>query len=249
MSNASIAASPLTNRLIALLPDSERIPIVSELRQVSLKSGQGIYEPGQPLHNVYFPVSSVLSLIKVMRDGGAVEVGTIGLEGVSGIQAILNANHLLEKTICQVPGDAYVMPFDVFKRAMVKMPTLNAILNQYMHSVYNVAAQSVACNRLHAANERCARWLLMTHDRVGQDEFHLTQEFLAIMLGVNRPSVSIAAATLQRAGFIAYSRGNITVKDRAGLESAACECYEDTTREYYRLLNLPVTELRAQSVS
>ncbi len=185
---------------------------------------------------VYFPTTAVLSVLTIMRDGAAVEIGTFGREGLSGAQLVLGGESTPSRLICQVPGDAYRMSVASFLHAFETSATLHRLATRYTEALFNFMGQSIACNRLHGVNERCARWLLLTHDRVDGDEFELTQEFLAIMLGVQRPVVSLAAAALQHAGFIRYRRGHVQVRDRAGLESAACECYEINAREFARIL-------------
>ena len=185
-----------------------------------------VYDPDRTIVQIYFPTTAVLSVLTIMQDGGAVEIGTFGREGLSGSQVTFGASRPPSKTICQVRGNAHVLPVDIFLALFDSAPTFRRIVQRYTEALFNFMGQSIACNRLHTVNERCARWLLLTHDRVARDAFDLTQEFLAIMLGVRRPGVSIAAATLQAAGFIRYSRGHVEIIDREGLESAACECYK-----------------------
>jgi CRP-like cAMP-binding protein len=136
----------------------------------------------------------------------------------------------------QIPGEGWRMKASVFRRILRDCPKLNRLLSRYTLALFNQVAQGLACNRLHTVDERCARWLLMTHDRVEGDSFPLTQEFLAQMLGVHRPTVSVAAGMLQKAGLIDYTRGTIRIRDRAGLERAACDCYRSVQEEYERLL-------------
>jgi CRP-like cAMP-binding protein len=185
-----------------------------------------LHNPHETLAHIYFPVSCVLSVVLLMQNGSGVEIGTTGREGVSGsIPLMLGTATAPSQTICQVPGDAKCVPLDAFLNALKDGSQLHSLTQNYARSSVALMGQSIACNRLHTLTERCARWLLLTHDRVGANEFALTQEFLAIMLGVHRPAVSIAAGTLQEAGFIQYRRGRVTVVDRDGLESASCECY------------------------
>jgi CRP-like cAMP-binding protein len=184
-----------------------------------------IYEPGAPIDQIYFPIDAVISVVTVMRDGTQIEVVTVGNEGLTGAQALLDGAAAGLLTWCQVAGEAHRIPFARFAMLCDTYPELRESVERYLSALLDVMAQSIACNRLHYVNERCARWLLMTHDRVGRDEFPLTHEVLATMLGVRRAGVSIAAAALQQAGSISYARGRFTVVDRAGLEAAACECY------------------------
>jgi hypothetical protein len=209
----------------------------SELEMVALGSGEVLYPGGaeEELAFVWFPTDAVTSMLTVMSDGSAVEAGSVGCEGVVGSQTAFGSARIIERWICQVPGDSARLPASAFRRAYQAQATLRIVIDRYTQAYMASLSQSVACNRLHTLYERCARWLLLTHDRVGRDDFLLTQEFLSIMLGVRRPGVSVAAATLARAGFISYVRGNVRVLDRPGLESASCECYAVVTREYQRL--------------
>jgi len=208
------------------LPQLELAALRPHMRDVSLKSGEVLYNPSETLSHIYFPLSCVLSVIALMQDGSGVEIGTTGREGLSGSVALmLGTLKAPSQTICQVPGDAKCVPLEVFQAAIQNGSQLHSLTQNYARSSVALMGQSIACNRLHTLTERCARWLLLTHDRVGADQFSLTQEFLAMMLGVHRPAVSIAAGALQQAGFIRYRRGHLSVVDREGLESASCECY------------------------
>jgi len=200
--------------------------LTPHLRDVTLKSGEVLHNPGEMLSHIYFPTSCVLSIILLMHDGSGVEIGTTACEGLTGsIGFMLGTLKAPNQTICQVPGAAKSLSLDVFQEAMRNGSKLHALTQDYARASVTLMGQSIACNRLHTLTERCARWLLLTHDRVRADEFSLTQEFLAMMLGVHRPAVSIAAGVLQEARFIRYRRGQLTVIDRDGLESASCECY------------------------
>jgi CRP-like cAMP-binding protein len=171
-----------------------------------------------------------------MRDGLAVEVGTIGNEGMVGTPVLLGADLSPTRAFAQVPGEALRMRTVLFKEEMQNGGPLPDLVRRYTQAMVNQISQSVACNHLHSVGQRMCRWLLMTHDWVGADEFPLTHEFLAQMLGVRRPSVSVVAGILQKAGLIRYHRGRITVLDRKGLEAASCECYEVVRKESDRLL-------------
>jgi hypothetical protein len=171
-----------------------------------------------------------------MRDGTAIEVGTIGREGVSAIPLLMGATSTANANYCQVPGRAVRIPVDAFRELVRTTPPFRQLLDRYRQAYVNMLGQLAACNRLHSVYERCARWLLMTRDRVEGDEIALTHEYLAMMLGTNRSGVSIAAATLQQAGFIRYGRGKITILDRDGLECAACECYAVAREQFGGLL-------------
>jgi len=164
-----------------------------------------------------------------------VEVGTVGFEGMVGMPLLLHGTSAPTRALVQVEGDGYRMATAAFLRLIALSDSTYRVLLRFALAFFNQVAQSVACNRLHSLEERCARWLLITHDRVAGDEFRLTQEFLSFMLGVHRPAVTLAAGVLQKAGYIHYSRGKILITDRAGLEGAACACYS-AIRDDYALL-------------
>ena len=217
---------PTGNRVLDALPQAELSALLPHLREVAIKSGEVLHNPGERLSHIYFPTTGVLSVILLMRDGSGVEIGTTGCEGLSGSVAImLGTLKAPTQTVCQVPGAVKRLPLDVFQEGIRNGSQLHTLTQKYARASVTLMGQSIACNRLHTLTERCARWLLLTHDRVRGDQFSITQEFLAMMLGVHRPAVSIAAGALQQAGFIRYRRGNLTVVDREGLESASCECY------------------------
>lgn len=185
-----------------------------------------IYETDKEITDAYFPIDSVISIVARMKDGTSIEVGTIGREGVSAIPLLLGATSTANESYCQVPGRAVKIPVELFRELMLTTKRFRQLLDRYLQAYVNMLGQLAACNRLHSVYERCARWLLVTQDRVDGDAFALTHEYLAMMLGTGRSGVSIAAATLQNAGFIQYAHGKITILDRAGLETASCECYE-----------------------
>jgi CRP-like cAMP-binding protein len=183
---------------------------------------------------VYFPIDCVVSVVTTMSDGSAIETGTVGREGMCGAQVALGSRDTAGRWFCQIPGLAYRLGAPAFVAQYQRDEDLRAIVGRYLDAVIIVLSQQAACNRLHLVAERCARWLLETHDRVGSDEFPLTHEALATMLGVRRAGVSIAAAALQSAGYISYRRGRFAIRDREGLRSAACECYDATRLAYHR---------------
>jgi len=228
------------NRLIealAVLAPSDAAWVATQIEPVELDIGQLIARAGEPFRHVYFPETAVLSIISRMADGTAVEVGTVGNEGMAGVGVFLGADVSVNETVAQIPGTAGRIESTRFVDGAATRPELRRLLNRYTEAYLTQVAQTAACNRLHGIEARCARWLLMTHDRVGEAErFPLTQEYLAIMLGVRRGGVSLAAGTLRDAGLIRYSRGAIRVVDRAGLETAACECYGIVRRHFDRLL-------------
>lgn len=225
---ASAPARPATaNRLLASLAPADLARISRDLEAVELVLRQVLYEPDAVIEYVYFPTTGCVSMINATPDG-SVEVGTIGLEGFVGVPVLLRADAEPTRALVQVEGRAYRITADAFREVVAERGDVERLFLRYALALFNQVGQSVACNRLHSLEARCARWLLMTHDRVDGDRFELTQEFLSYMLGVHRPAVTLAAGLLQRAGFIHYTRGHITVTDRAGLESASCCCYQAT---------------------
>jgi len=224
--------------MLDAIPASEFEAISSCLSASALASGEIVCRPGERIARIYFPTSCVLSVVTVMQNGDAVEIGTYGREGMSGAAVVLGSTSAPSQMLCQVPGETLSLPVEDFSRVLAVAPVLDALARRYTRALFNFMGQSVACNRLHETAERCARWLALTHDRVPTDEFSLTQEFLAMMLGVHRPSVSLAAGALQNAGFIKYTRGRVTIVDRKGLEEVACECYGIGAAEFERALSL-----------
>jgi CRP-like cAMP-binding protein len=226
------------NQLLRGLSAADYALIVPHLRRVTLGVGEMISDANARIRDVFFPETAVLSLILTMADGAAVEAATVGNEGVVGLSAFLGNAAMSTRCLTQIAGDAQRLPAITFLRVLAQSPGLGAVLGRYTQAFINQLAQSVACNRLHTIDQRCARWLLMTHDRVGGgDSFDLTQEFLSYMLGVRREGVSGASRALQQLGIISYRRGHISVLDRRGLERAACECYGETRADFARLFN------------
>ena len=230
---ASRTAAAEQNLLLGALPADERERLETRLEWVPLRVGTSIYEADEPIEHVYFPLSGVVSMVSRLREG-TVEIGTVGREGMTGIAIVLESDSMPTRAFTQVGGEALRIPSAELRGAMQESPALWRVLARYSLSLFDQAAQGSACNRLHALEARCARWLLMTHDRVGDDVLPLKQTFLAEMLGVHRPAVSVAAGALQRAGMIRYSRGKVRVLDRAALERASCECYAITRRGFDR---------------
>ena len=215
----------MDNHLLAALPSDVRRVVDVDLERVRVPAKTVVYETGGPIAYVYFPIDSVISVVTVMRDGTHIEVVAVGREGLTGAQGLLDGAVASQLTYCRVAGDAYRMPFARFAVLGARFEPFGALVRRYLSAQLDVMAQSIACNRLHYVSERCARWLLMTHDRVGRADFPLTHEALATILGVRRAGVSIAAAALAQAGSIRYQRGRFSVVDRGSLEQAACECY------------------------
>jgi CRP-like cAMP-binding protein len=227
------------NRILAALSPAAREALLPHMERVSLKMKELLYDMDQPIIRAYFPLSGVMSMVSTTDNGNTVEVATIGNEGVIGLPLFLRSDSIPLKTFAQIPGESLAMKARDFQEAVRNVNgELNEVLHRYTLALFNQIAQHAACSGMHSIEERCARWLLMTHDRVGQDEFPLTQEFLAQMLGVRRASVTVAAGMLQKAGLITYARGVITILNREGLEAASCEHYGLIKKEYDRLLPL-----------
>lgn len=226
----------MANRVLLSLPAGERDAVLGAGTTIPLKIEQVLQAADRPIDAVYFPHSCVASLVIHFRDGRSVEYATVGREGVVGLPVFWGATTMPGQTFIQVAGEALKVPARAFARLATQNTTMHNVLHRYAQALFTQVAQGSACNRAHSIVERCARWILMTHDRVGSDTFSLTQEFLAQMIGVRRGGVSAAAGVLQRAGYISYARGTIQVRDRAGLQSAACECYEIVRNELDRLV-------------
>ena len=224
------------NRLLGLLPPNDYRRLRPHLRRVPLTYRQSLYAAHRPIPFVYFIESGVGSLVNTMKNGRAAEVGTIGNEGMVGLPLLLGDDRAHTRVYVQVPGEGLRMKASQFSKELARSASMRAVMLRYVHALLNQVAQSAACNHFHSIEQRCARWLLMTHDRMHSDEFLLTQEFLAMMLGVQRTGVSAAAGGLQRAGLILYRRGVVTIVDRRGLQRRACECYGVSKREFDRLL-------------
>jgi CRP-like cAMP-binding protein len=228
------------NRLLRALAPADYERLQPLLERLDLPKRWVLVEPGGVITHAYFPQQCVLSVLNVMNDGVAVETQTVGNEGMAGLGILFGSDIATAQVICQVPDGAKRIAASSLRAAFKESPPLLQLLLRYAQTAFTQVSQSSACNRAHSMPERCARWLLMTHDRVGgADTFELTQDFLAIMLGVRRPSVTLAAGILQQAGLIRYVRGKITVIDRPGLEAASCECYRIICDDYERMLGAP----------
>jgi CRP-like cAMP-binding protein len=230
------ADSMQPNTMLQALAAATAALVIKYGELVYLPLRRQIYESEEPITDVYFPLDSVLSIVARMRDGSQIEVGTIGREGMSAFPLLMGASATANVCYCQVKGSAIKIPAELFREIAATDPAFRQHLDRYLQAYVNMLGQLAACNRLHTVYERCARWLLMTRDRVDGDELPLTQEFLAMMLGTGRSGVTIAASTLAQAGFIKNAHGTITIRDRAGLEQAACECYEVAREQFAGLL-------------
>jgi CRP-like cAMP-binding protein len=215
----------MTNRLLATLPKNEYQRLLPQLEHVALPFAEVIYEPGASIRHVYFPNDSIVSLLAEVADRATLEVGIVGNEGMAGISVFMGVNTSRNRAVVQGAGTALRMKSAALRKETSRVGSLHRLLHRYSHSLLTQASQSAACNRFHRVNARLARWLLMTHDRLGTDEFRVTQEFMSNMLGVRREGVTGAAGILQRDQLISYSRGLVRILDRARLEAVSCNCY------------------------
>jgi CRP-like cAMP-binding protein len=227
---------PPANRLLGLLAARDYESLRPHLHREPLEYRQSLYAADARVDFVYFIETGVGSLVNTMANGQAAEVGTIGNEGIVGLPLLLGDDRAPSSVYVQVPGEGLKMKASIFRKALAHSPTMQVVMLRYAHALFNQVAQSAACNHFHALEQRCCRWLLMTRDRMDSNNFMLTQEFLAMMLGVQRPGVSIAAGGLQRAGLITYKRGAVAILDVAGLKKRSCECYGVSKKEFDRLL-------------
>jgi len=237
----STSSEAVRNLLLASLPADELARMLPHLETVRLDHRTKIFVPGVPIRHVYFPETAVISVVNLLSDDTAVEVGTIGCEGMAGLALFLAEDVSPFVAIAQVPGVAQRMSADAFLLLASVPGALHDILLRYAQAFLCQVAQTAACNARHLVDQRCARWLLMTHDRVVGDRLPLTQEFLAFMLGVRRAGVSVAMHDMQDAGVIRYTRGAIEVVNRPRLEAMSCECYETVRKHFCRLLPRPGT--------
>jgi CRP-like cAMP-binding protein len=226
------------NRLLKSLSREDYERLHPNLHPVEFEYKRSLYQADQQIEFVYFLETGVASLVNNMKNGDAAEVGTIGNEGMVGLPVIFGDSQAPTSVYMQVAGRGLQMKAKFFWQEMHRSSSLRMAMLHYAHAFFNQVAQSAACNTFHNLDRRCCRWLLMTHDRMQSDEFQLTQEFLAMMLGVQRPGVTLAAGELQRAGMIRYTRGNVTILDHAALIKRSCECYAVSKREFDRLLGV-----------
>jgi CRP-like cAMP-binding protein len=218
------------NLLIAALPAADYQRIAPMLEVVPFKLKQVLHKPGERIEHVYFPGGGFCSVVTVLEDGGMVEVATIGREGVVGAMMVLDGAPMQSASMVQGETEiCYRMTAEDFLAELGRRGPFYDLLTHYAQALVGFIMQSTACNAVHSVEQRLARWLLMAQDRMGEHEFPLTQEFVAMMLGATRPTVTVVAGTLQRAGLITYHRGHVTIVDREKLEGASCECYRAAT--------------------
>jgi CRP-like cAMP-binding protein len=227
------------NRLLRALPEEDFQRLLPDLKTITTSAKQVFHKHGELLDFVYFPNGGVASVTAVLSDGTMVETVTVGLEGMIGIEACFADGAVAPgETMMQVPDtSAEQLGIAAFRRELGRHGAFAHLIGRYAQASIALMMQSTACNARHHVQERCPKWLLMTHDRVGQDEFHLSHEFLGIMLGVRRQSVTVVAGTLQAAGLITYKHGKVKVLDRKGLEASSCECYALIRQKFEALLS------------
>lgn len=235
---AVIEQKTISNRILAALPAHEFALIAGSLTPIHLHLRQSLHLAGAEIEHVHFPEIGFISAMAVLSDGEPLEIGLIGAEGAAGVSVILGAKTAYSETMCQTPGAAHRISVASLQQVVAEAPYLRELLLKYIHVFHVQVAQTSACNAHHEVSQRLARWLLAAHDRSGTPDLSLTQELIAVMLGVRRATVSVAAAILQKAGHIRYQHGAITILDRAGLEDSACECYAAVVKEYRNLLGI-----------
>jgi CRP-like cAMP-binding protein len=220
------------NYLLSALGDADRQAIIPVLAEFPLERGQVLFEPGDPVLHVYFPSSAILSVATVMRDGATVETSTIGNESGAPLLRAMIAQPSPSRIFAQVGGAALRLSASALRTRATQSPAMMSLLVRHASSITFQAEQGVACNVLHGAVARLARWLLMTQDRTGSRSLPLTQEYMSVMTGVQRTTISVVANELRRGGLIRFSRGVVEITDRKGLEAAACECYRSVREEF-----------------
>ncbi len=241
---------PNQNRLLAALQPQEYQRLTANLELVPMPLGEVLYESGNQLHSVYFPTTAIVSLLYVMVDGSSAEIAVVGNEGIIGVALFMGGETMPNRAVVQSAGYGYRLKGKLLKEEFYRSGKMQHLLLRYTQSLLTQMAQTAVCNRHHSLDQQLCRWLLMSLDRLPTNELVMTQELIANMLGVRREGVTEAAGNLQRAGLIKYSRGHITVIDRAGLEARVCECYGVVNREFARLmpeLGTPQAQLTTHS--
>lgn len=238
MQNQPIEPPRRGNALLRALAADDMDAIRPALEQVALVKDHPIFLPGEPASHIWFPNNGMISIVALDDQGSAIEVVTVGHQGMTGLSVVLGSETMIYSSMVQVPGDGWRIETAAFRRLLDRRPAIRSIMLRYVLAAMTQMGQNAACGQLHNIQARCARWLLLVHDDVEGDTFPLTQDHLAMMLGVTRPSVSEAASALQRAGLISYLRGQMTILDQPGLEAKSCECYQIVRREFDRLLDV-----------
>ena len=228
--------TPRQNHLLAALPDESYERLLPHLELVSMPLAKVVYESGIQMQHVFFPTTSIVSLLYVMEDGASAEIAIVGHEGVVGISLFMGGESTPSRAVVQGAGEAYRLPGRILKTEFERGGPLQHLLLRYTQALLTQMAQTAVCNRHHSLDQQFCRWLLLSIDRLQSDELKMTQELIANMLGVRREGVTEAAGNVQKAGLIKYQRGHITVIDRPGLEARVCECYSVVKKEFDRLL-------------
>jgi CRP-like cAMP-binding protein len=231
----SAKPDPRTNHFLARLEREDYDELMRQAKIVPVKLGKRMIRQDEPVDSVYFPIDCMFSLL-VTNDGQPqMEMATIGREGMVGGSEALHKQGSIGLSLVQIPGSTVRIDANAFRQIISSRMAVQRLIHQHVYALLRQVLYGAACNRIHSMEERCARWLLMTHDRAGQDTFPLTQQFLSHMLGVRRATVNVATGMLKKAGFIRYVRGKLTITDRPGLESASCDCYHAIVRVYESL--------------
>ena len=228
--------TPRQNHLLEALPEDVYNRLLPNLEPVSMPLGDVVYESGIQMRHVYFPTTSIVSLLYVMEDGASAEIAIVGNEGVVGVSLFMGGESTPSRAVVQSAGEAYRLPGRLLKSEFERGGPLQHLLLRYTQALLTQMAQTAVCNRHHTLDQQFCRWLLLSVDRLPSDELIMTQELIANMLGVRREGVTEAAGNVQKAGLIKYQRGHITVLDRPGLEARVCECYAVVKKEFSRLL-------------
>lgn len=232
----AVLHKPQQNQLLAALPATDFERLRPQLKVVPMKLGDVLYESGASLRNVYFPTTAIVSLLYMLADGASAEIAVVGNEGMIGVSLFMGGETTTNRAVVQSAGYAYRLPSQVLKDEFTRGGPMQHLLLRYTQALITQMAQTAVCNRHHSVDQQLCRWLLLSLDRLSSNDLVMTQELIANMLGVRREGVTEAAGKLQQAGLIQYSRGHITVADRAGLEARSCECYAVVKAESDRLL-------------
>ena len=240
---------PELNQILAVLPAKERLRIFPMLELVPMKLGDALYEPGVRLQHAYFPTDSIVSLLYVMIDGSSAEIAVIGNEGLLGVSLFMGGQTTTDRAVVQSGGFAYRLKGHVLRAEFLRTGEVSHLLLRYTQALMTQIAQTAVCNRHHSLVQQLSRWLLLSRDRLLDDNLVMTQELIANMLGVRREGVTAAAGKLQNAGLISYSRGKITILDRKALEKTACECYAVVKNEFNRLLPKVMANTKSASTT
>lgn len=236
MSATSQAEGPRTNHLLAGITDEEMMRLMPNLQHISLPLGKVIYESDEKLDYIYFPTTAIISLLYIMENGATAEIGVVGRDGLIGIAIFMGGDTTPNRAVVQSAGSAFKMKAQVMKDEFTRGGRFHNLCLRYTQALITQISQTAVCNRLHSVDQQLCRWLLLSHDRLPSDRLIMTHDLIANMLGVRREGITHAAKRLQTAGYISYVRGDMTILNRAGLETDVCECYQVVRTEYDRLL-------------